>query len=75
MSELIPYRNKPITLYVAPGGISEIDISHWGKQVERVIDVELTEQDANKLMDLLKKKIDEGVKGSVTFSLHGRLVI
>jgi hypothetical protein len=72
------YRPKPMTLYVTPGGISNVDGLHYGKEVQRIIDIELNEQDAIILVDMLKNKLvtTEGrVFGSITFRLKGRLVL
>jgi hypothetical protein len=79
MSDDDQYKAKPITLYVSLGGISNVDTFHYGKNVETVIDIELTEYDALKLVDMLKNKLvasENGrVFGSITFRLKGRLVL
>lgn len=69
------YNARPMTLYVTPNGISEIDLSHIGIEAERIIDIELTEYDAKELHDLLARKLSVEVYGSVTFRLQGRLVL
>lgn len=71
------YNPRPMTLYVTTdgNGISEIDLSHIGVEAERIIDVQLTEYDAKKLYDLLRRKLSVEVYGGISFRLRGRLVL
>lgn len=69
------YNARPMTLYVNADGISEIDLAHLGVEAERIIDVQLSEIDAQKLFELLRRKLNVEVYGAVTFRLRGRLVL
>lgn len=69
------YNARPMTLYVTMDGISEIDLSHIGVEAERIIDIQLTEHDAKRLYELLRRKLSVEVYGGVTFRLRGRLVL
>lgn len=69
------YRTKPMTLYVFPNGISEVTPEHFGVDAERVIDIELNENDAVRLRDYLQERLNVEVYGAISFRLRGRLVI
>jgi len=66
---------KPIHLYVSNDGVSDADGTLLGVDVERYIDIELSENDAKALRDLLNKKLNVEVYGSVSIRLKGRLIL
>lgn len=75
MSDKPKYNARPMTLYVKRDGIADITPEHFGVEADRIIDVELTELDAKKLLALLNGKLNREVYGTITFRLIGRLVL
>jgi len=67
------YLPKPMMFYVTT--ISETDAEHFGVDVEMSIDVQLTERDTKKLINMLQSKINVEVYGTVSFRLKGRLIL
>lgn len=66
------YVPKPMTFYVS--NISEADGEHFGQEMERIIDVSISNEQAVQLIRLLSKNVDS-FPGTRTFRLKGRLIL
>lgn len=71
-SDTQPYITKPMTLYVS--GVYNTDGHHHGKVMERIVDVELSKEQARELIKILLKDIHT-IPGSKSFRLKGRLIL
>lgn len=72
MSDNDVHQSRLITIHVNPNGVSDMDLQHL---FDRIIDIEMTEQDAKKLKDMLERKLSTEIYGTVTFRLRGRIII
>jgi hypothetical protein len=66
---------RPITVWVAEVSEQIPSMDHLHKIPSRIVHIELTKADARKLRDVLEKRLNDGVHGSIRIAMTGRLVI
>lgn len=73
MSNTIKYKRKPMMLYV--NQVLETGREHIDIAQEMIIDIQMTEQDARELKEMLIRKLSVEVFGTIGFRLKGRLTL
>ncbi len=67
------YNSKPISLFTF--AVMDTDGKHLGKEEIRTMDIQMSKENAIKLVAMLNKDLDSNMPGAISFRLRGRLIL